>query len=241
MTMEDYPSLPVLTPSEALRVISSSPVSRAQKLLAASLVTEARIIPFRYPKSKKEILNIDVSHFLNHRINSKLINAIGEELGGQLSLFTPDLLLTAPSSGNFVALSTAMYLPNIPDVIYAPKGLPFSQNTAYQKKSRSFRHKKQVDVFIAADCVAPNSKVAICDDFLDTGTTVIELMDIMTQASCRTIAAFFVIEKPYIGRQKLIDVGIPSEAIISLIKIDAMRVGKIKIAGFDYWFELLRG
>lgn len=238
--MEDYPLLPILAPSEALRVISSSPTSRAQKLLAASIVTEARIIPFRYPKSKKDILNIDVSHFLNHRVNSKLMNAIGEELGGQLSLFTPDLLLTAPSSGNFVALSTAMYLPNIPDVVYAPKGLPFSQNTAYQKKSHSFRHQKQVDIFISSECVQPNTKVAICDDFLDTGTTVVELMDIMTQASCQTIAAFFVIEKPFIGRQKLIDVGIPTQAIISLIKIDAMRAGKIKIAGYDYWFELLR-
>lgn len=238
--MNDYPNLPILTPSESLRIISSSPVSKAQKLLIASIVTESRIIPFQYPRSHKELLNLDVSHFLNHRINTKLMNAIGEELGAQLSLFTPDLILTAPSSGNFIGQATAMYLPNIPDVIYAPKGLPFSQNTAYQTKSHSFRHEKKVNIFISSDCITPGSKVAICDDFLDTGATVVELMDIVTQAKSRTIAAFFVIEKPFIGRQKLVDVGIPTEAVFSLIRIDALRVGKIKIAGFDYWFELIR-
>jgi xanthine phosphoribosyltransferase len=238
--MEDYPDLPLAAPHESLQIISASPLSRAQKLLAASLVTQSRIIPFKYPKSHKEILNIDVSHFLNHRINTKLIGAIGEELAAQISLFTPDLVLTAPSSGNFLALSAATFLPGIPDVIYAPKGMPLSQNTAYQTKSHSFTHGRQVKLSIATDCLPPGSRVAICDDFLDTGRTVMELMDVVGQAGAQTVTAFFVIEKPFNGRANLASIGIPSEAIVSLVRIDSLRPGKIKLSGFDWWFSLVR-
>jgi xanthine phosphoribosyltransferase len=238
--MEDYQNLPIIAPSDALKIISDSPISRAQKLISASLITQARIFPFRYPKMKADILNIDVSHFLNHRVNTKLIGAIGEELAAQVSLFTPDLVFTAPSSGNFLALATATFLPQIPDVIYAPKGTPIGQNTAYQTFSHSQVHGKKVRLSVATDCLPANSKVAICDDFLDTGRTTMELMDIVAQAQARTVTAFFVIEKPFNGRKNLISVGIPDEAIVSLIKIDSLRPGKIKLAGFEYWFELMR-
>jgi len=238
--MEDYLNLPLLLPPEALALISSSAMSRAQKLLSASLVTQSLITPYRYPKSHKDILNIDVSHFLNHRINTKLIGAIGEELAQEISLFTPDLVFTAPSSGNFLALATATFLPGIPDVIYAPKGIPLSQNTAYQINSHSFRYGKKVKLSVAADCLPTGAKVAICDDFLDTGRTMMELMDIISQAQARTVTAFFVIEKPFNGRSNLVSLGIPNEAIVSLVKIDSLRPRKIKLAGFNYWFELMR-
>jgi xanthine phosphoribosyltransferase len=238
--MEDYPFLPILSPQEALRIISSSPHSKAQKLLVASLITQARIFTFRYPKTKTDILTIDVSHFLNHRINTRLVNAIGEELAAQISLFTPDLVLTAPSSGNFIALATAAYLPNVPDVIYTPKGMPLGQESAYQIQSHSYTHGKKVLLSVAPDCLPVNSKVAICDDFLDTGRTIKELMDIVLLARARTISAFFVIEKPFGGREALMKAGIPNEAIVSLVKIDSLRPGKIKLEGYDYWFELTR-
>jgi xanthine phosphoribosyltransferase len=238
--MQDYPDLPVCPPSEALQIISSSPLSRAQKLLTASLITQAVITTFRYPKSHKDILTIDVSHFLSHRINTKLMGAIGEELAAQISLFTPDLVFTAPSSGNFLALATATFLPGIPDVIYAPKGLPIGRYAIYQTKSHSAIHGKQVSLSIAADCIPAASKIALCDDFLDTGRTVMELMNIINQAGAQTVSAFFVIEKPFNGRSNLISVGIPNEAIVSLVKIDALRPGRIKLSGFDYWFELMR-
>jgi xanthine phosphoribosyltransferase len=238
--MEDYPDIPVVQPPEALQIISASPLSRAQKLISASLITQAVITTFRYPKSHKDILTIDVSHFLSHRINTKLIGAIGEELAAQISLFTPDLVFTAPSSGNFLALATATFLPGIPDVIYAPKGLPVERHAIYQTKSHSAIHGRQVSLSIAADVIPPSSKIAICDDFLDTGRTVMELMNIASQAQARTVSAFFVIEKPFNGRSNLISMGVPNEAIVSLVKIEAMRPGKIKLAGFDYWFSMMR-
>ncbi len=238
--MEDFPDIPVVDPKTTLEMISASSYSRAQKLLAASIVTQSRIVPFKYPKSTKMLLNLDVSHFLTHKINTKLIGAIGEELASAVSLSTPDIVITAPSSGNFLALATATFLPGIPDVIYAPKGTPHTQNLAYQIKSHSFTFGKRVKLSVAADCLPKNAKVAICDDFLDTGRTTMELMDIVRQAGAQTICAFYVIEKPFNGRQNLISLGVPDEAIISLVKIDALREGKIKLAGFNVWFQLLR-
>jgi xanthine phosphoribosyltransferase len=227
--MEDYPFLPLLAPQEALKVISSSPHSKAQKLLAASLVTQGRIFTYRFPKTIDDLMILDVTHFLNHRINTKLLMAIGEELAAETSLFTPNLVLTAPSSGNIPAVATASFLPGIPDVIYAPKGLPITMQEIYQAKSRSY-----------TQGISPESRIAICDDFLDTGNTALDLLSIVKQAGAQAICAFFVIEKPFGGREALVKAGIPNEAIISLVKIDSLRPGKIKLAGFDYWFELTR-
>lgn len=238
--MEDYPLLPILAPQEALRVISSSPHSKAQKLLAASLVTQGRVFTYRFPKTHEDLMILDVTHFLNHKINTKLIMAIGEELAVQISLFTPNLILTAPSSGNIPAVATASFLPDVPDVVYAPKGLPITMQEVYQAKSRSYTQGKAVNLTVAKDCLPPESSVAICDDFLDTGKTALDLLSIIKQAGAQANCAFFVIEKPFGGREALIKAGIPNEAIVSLIKIESLRPGKIKLEGFDYWFELTR-
>jgi xanthine phosphoribosyltransferase len=238
--MEDYPLLPILAPQEALRVISNSPHSKAQKLLAASLVTQGRVFTYRFPKTKEDLMILDVTHFLNHKINTKLIMAIGEELAVQISLFTPNLILTAPSSGNIPAVATASFLPEVPDVIYAPKGMPITMQDVYQAKSRSYTQGKSVNLTVAKDCLPRESRIALCDDFLDTGKTALDLLSIVKQAGAQAICAFFVIEKPFGGREALVRSGIPNEAIVSLIKIDSLRPGKIKLEGFDYWFELVR-
>lgn len=232
--MEDYPRLPILAPAEALRVISASPLSTAQKLLASSLVTQSRSF------ITKNLFILDVTHFLNHRINTKLIAAIGEELADILSLYDPSLILTAPSSGNIPAITTAFHLPDLPDVIYAPKGQPITMNNVYQAKSRSYTHGGAVDLTVAKDCLPAGSRVAICDDFLDTGRTALDLTGIVEQAGASTVALFFVIEKPFGGRTSLRQAGFTDEQIISLIKIDSMRPGKIKLEAFDYWFSLTR-
>lgn len=240
--MEDYSNLPTVTPPEALEIISSSPLSRAQKLLSASLVTQAIVRTYHYPETHEEVLVLNVAHFLNHRINTRLMDAVGEELAEAISLFNPELILTAPSLGNISAIATATHLSNKPDIIYAPKGLPNSitpENT-YQQKSHSYAYGTMVDMTVAKDCLPVGSKVAICDDFLDSGRTIKNLLTIINEAQARTAVAFFVIEKPYSGRQNLIDAGLTNEQILALIKIDAMQSGKIKIAGFDYWFQMIR-
>jgi xanthine phosphoribosyltransferase len=238
--MEDFPNLPIKNPHESLQKISQSALSRGQKLLLASLIAQARVFIYRFPNTTEDLLILDVTHFLNHRINTKLITAIGEELATAISIFNPELILTAPSSGNIPAIATATQLPNMPDIIYAPKGMPITINDAYQSKSRSYTHGGSVDLTVSRDCLPANTKVAICDDFLDTGKTALDLINIVKQAQANISALFFVIEKPFGGREELIKSGIPNEQIISLIKIDSMRPGKLKINGFDFWFELTR-
>lgn len=238
--MEDFPELPILSPSQSLEVISSSSLSRAQKLLASSLVSQARSFEYATVDSKHTLLILDVTHFLNHRINTKLIEAIGEELAEAISIFSPSLILTAPSSGNIPAIATALHLPGKPDVIFAPKSMPITMTDVYQAKNRSYTHEKTVDLTVAKDCLPEGATVAICDDFLDTGKTALDLITITDQALARVVTLFFVIEKPFGGRQKLIDAGFSTEQIVSLITIDSLRPGKLKLKGFDSWFELIR-
>lgn len=238
--MEDFPDLPILKPKESLQLVSNSGCSKAQKLLIASLITQSRSFIYTLKESQQELIVLDVTHFLNHRINTKLMETIGEELANTISPMNPELILTAPSSGNIPALSTALKLPNRADVIYAPKGMPITMTEVYQAKSRSYTHGKAVDLTVAKDCLPKNTRVAICDDFLDSGKTGIDLYKIVEQANAQTVCFFFVIEKPFGGRKQLNNLGFKNEHIVSLVKIESMRVQKIKIAGFDYWFELAR-
>src|SRR3989344_4814210 len=238
--MKDFPNLPLLTPKEALSAISQSEYSRAQKLLASSLVTQARSFVYHMKDTVEDLLILDVTHFLNHRINTKLIAMIGEELASKISLLQPDIILTAPSSGNIPSIATALHLDPIPDIVYAPKGQPITIQDAYQAKSRSYTHGKAVDLTVAKDCLPAGNRVLICDDFLDTGKTGIDLLQIVHQANATAVGFCFVIEKPFGGREKLKEAGFPDEQIVSLVTIESMRPEKLKLEGFDYWFELTR-
>jgi len=238
--MEDFPTLPTIAPGQALQCISNSTLSTAQKLLASSLVTQSRSFLYRFKSEQRQLLVLDVTHFLNHRINSRLINAIGEELASRIKDFQPDIILTAPSSGNIPAIATALYLPDMPDVIYAPKGTPITMREAYQAKSRSYTHGKPVVLTVAKDVLPAESRVLVCDDFLDTGITGLDLLEIIKQAKAIPVGFCFVIEKPFGGRERLRQAGFSNEQIISLIAIDSMRPGRLKLAGFDAWFSLTR-
>lgn len=238
--MEDYPNIPIIEPKEALQTISSSPLSRAQKLLASSLVTQGRSFIFTPKESGESFLVLDVTHFLNHRINTKLLMSIGEELGAAVTMLQPDIILTAPSSGNIPAIATAIHLDPTPDVIYAPKGQPITIEEAYHATSRSYTHGKSVDLTVAKDCLPTGARVLICDDFLDTGKTAVDLLHIVAEAGSIPVGFCFVIEKPFGGREKLKESGFTDGQIISLLTIDSMRPGKLKIEGFDAWFALVR-
>lgn len=238
--MKDYPDLPVTQPKEALQIISDTSLSRGQKLLASSLVTQARSFEYHLIDSGEDLLILDVTHFLNHRINTKLIIAIGEELAGSAAILQPDIILTAPSSGNIPAIATAIHLSPIPDVVYAPKGQPITIDDAYHAMSRSYTHGKSVDLTVAKDCLPANARVLICDDFLDTGKTAIDLLHIVQEAKAIPVGFCFVIEKPFGGREAIRAAGFAESQIISLLAVDSMRPGKLKLAGFDFWFELVR-
>lgn len=238
--MEDYPDLPIIEPKDALQLISSSGLSRAQKLLASSLVTQSRSFIYTPQGSTESLLVLDVTHFLNHRINTKLLVTIGEELAAAASILTPDIILTAPSSGNIPAIATAIHLDPPPDIIYAPKGQPITIDEAYHATSRSYTHSKVVDLTVSKDCLPQGARVLICDDFLDTGKTSLDLVAIAQQAGATPVGFCFVIEKPFGGRAAIRNAGFAESQIISLLTIDSMRPGKLKLRGFDAWFSLVR-
>ncbi|MEK7141774.1 MAG: phosphoribosyltransferase family protein [Patescibacteria group bacterium] len=238
--MKEYPDLSHVDPKEAMQAISTSSLSRAQKLLASSLVAQSRSFTFTPGDSDQSFLVLDVTHFLNHRINTKLIMTIGEELAESVAILQPDVILTAPSSGNIPAIATAIHLTPVPDVIYAPKGIPITMHEVYQARSRSYTHGKVVDLTVAKDCLPAGTRVLICDDFLDTGKTAMDLLHIVLEAGCIPVGFCFVIEKPFGGRELLKEAGFADAQIISLLTIDSMRPGKLKLNGFDAWFSLVR-
>jgi xanthine phosphoribosyltransferase len=240
--MKEFLNLPVVGPDQALQQVEKSDLSPAQAALSRKLIQESRSFLYRFKDTNEQLLILDVIRFLNHRIETPLMQMIGEELSQKIAPFEPDLILTAPSSGNIPAFATAWNLPTKPPVIYAPKGTPITMKDGevYQASSRSYTHGGTVDLTVAKECLPSNLKVAICDDFLDTGKTAADLAQIVTAAGSTVVAFFFVIEKPFAGRETLLATGFTNEQIISLITIESMQPGKLKLAGFDSWFTLRR-
>jgi len=238
--MRDFARLPTAAANDALRMISDADITLAQKLLSSSLVTQSRSFLYHMKENPQPLLVLDVTHFLNHRINTRLIQAIGEELALRVADLQPDVILTAPSSGNIPAIAIAQNLEHFPDVIYAPKGVPITMTETYQTTSRSYTHGAEVPLVVARDCLSPGTRVLICDDFLDTGKTATDLLDIIRSADAVPVGCAFVIEKPFHGRETIRAAGIDDSHVHSLVSIESMRPGKLKIAGFDYWFSLVR-
>lgn len=238
--MKDFPELPVLDPKEALQILSASDITRAQKLLISALITQSRSFEYALTGNQSPLLVLDVTHFLNHRINTRLIEAIGEELALKIVNLQPDVILTAPSSGNIPAIAVAQHLPEMPDIIYAPKGVPITMTDTYRTQSRSYTHGGSVPLVVARDCLPKGARVLICDDFLDTGKTATDLLEIIKAAEAIPVGSAFVIEKPFAGRETMRAAGFPDEDIYSLVTIESMRPGRIKILEFNYWFSLVR-
>lgn len=203
--MNEYPRIPIIEPKEALQMISTASQTVAQKLLASSLVTQSRSFV-----DDKNFQVLDVTHFLNARINTKLLQAIGEELALIVSSFEPNIIFT--TSGNISSLSIALNIPQRPDVIYAQDSMHLTEGM----------------------------RVIICDDFLDTGKSTLDLLQKIHDANCVPIGFCYVLEKPFSGRQVLLEAGFTDNQIVSLVTIDSMRPGKLKLNGYDSWFSLLR-
>ncbi len=230
----------ILAVADSLQKIEQNPnLSLAQRMLLEKIILEGRVFPHQFEPDSEPLMILDVTQFLNHRVNTKLLEAIGQDLAKFLKPFHPEIILTAPSSGNIPAFTTAIALPEKPAVIYAPKGAPVTINDGYRTNSRSYTFGKKVSFVVSKACLPPGSRVAIGDDFLDTGRTVLDLINIVKQAQSQVAAVFFVIEKSFAGgRKELIKAGITNEKIFSLVDIQAMQPGAIKANGFNYWFSL---
>ena len=176
-----------------------------------------------------DIVKVDM--FLNHRIDTELLFAMGEAWAEAFRDDHPDVVLTVEASGIAMAVAAAHALGDIP-VVFAKKSATVVQrDEVVQAPVYSFTHKKQNMIRIDKRYLPENSRVLIIDDFLADGEAVRGLMSLCEQQKAQVVGVGIAVEKGFQpGGKKLREAGVK---LISLAIVDAIQNGEIILRDQD--------
>lgn len=180
--------------------------------LEERILREGRVLP-------GGVLKVD--GFLNHLIDTQLLNKIGAEFRRRFEDVEVTKILTIESSGIAVASIAANYF-NVP-VLFAKKsnGVNMDSET-YSAPAYSFTHHAEFHASVAKRLLGPEDKVLILDDFLATGSAAMALVDIVQQSGAVLSGIGIVIEKGMQPGGELIrQKGYRLESIAIIDKMDA--------------------
>jgi xanthine phosphoribosyltransferase len=170
---------------------------------------------------------LKVDGFINHQVDSGLMDACGRELAMRFARLGATKVLTAEISGIAPALTTAMHL-GLP-VVYARKTKPITMpDQIFLTLAPSHTKGRTVELIVSPEYLGPGEKVLIIDDFLATGQTILGLVRLAQAAGARIVGIGAVIEKTFEGgRELLAPLSVPIE---SLAVIRDMAEGRIVFA-----------
>ena len=172
------------------------------------------------------ILKID--SFLNHQVDSELIEAVGIEIAARFGVARPTRILTAEVSGIIPAIMTGKALSNIP-VVYARKHKPITmQEPVYLETAPSHTKGSQVSLMVSPEFLHHSDRVLIVDDFLATGRTIDALARIVRSSGATLVGIAVVVEKTFEGGRELLACW--EVPIVAVATITDMSEGKIVVA-----------
>ena len=171
----------------------------------------------------KDIVKVDM--FLNHRIDTKLLFAMGEAWAEEFRDEKPDLVLTVEASGIAMAVAAAHALGDLPVVFAKKSNTAVLTSETVQAGVYSFTHKTQNIIRIERRYLPEGSRVLIIDDFLADGQAVNGMMNLCEQQKAQVVGGGIAIEKGcQPGGQQLRDAGVH---VKSLAIVDRIENGKI--------------
>ena len=166
-----------------------------------------------------EILKVD--SFLNHQIDIKLFNEIGQEFKKRYANQEITKILTVEASGIGIACIVSQYFNNVP-VVFAKKHEATNFDTdAYEADVFSFTKNKIYKIKASKKYINSKDKILIIDDFLANGNAALGLIKIVQQAEAEVVGVGIVIEKAFQNGRSVIEkegVKVESLAIIDSIK-----------------------
>ena len=139
---------------------------------------------------------LKVDSFLNHQMDIRLLEQMGEEFKRRFADVQVDKILTIEASGIGIACVAAQYF-HCP-VIFAKKTQ--TKNIAgevYTSKVESFTHGRVYDIIVAKEFLGPGDKVLLIDDFLANGAALEGLAQLVKDAGAELVGAGIVIEKAF--------------------------------------------
>ena len=166
-----------------------------------------------------DILKID--SFLNHQIDTSLMNRIGQQFH---ELFRNDKvtkILTIEASGIAAAYATAQQFDNCP-LLFAKKGTAANMSADfYHAPAYSYTRSGTMEIHVSRSYLSPEDRVLIIDDFLANGQALGALIEIVRQAGSQLVGCGVVVEKAYQpGGEQLRKQGIRIEALARIASMD---------------------
>ena len=163
---------------------------------------------------------LKVDSFLNHQMDIRLFDQIGEEFKKRFEGTEIDKILTIEASGIGIACVAARHF-DVP-VIFAKKSKSINiEGDVYVAEVESFTHKCKNQVLISKKFVGPEDHVLIIDDFLANGCALQGLISIVNQAGGTVEGIGIAVEKGFQqGGQIIRNLGYQLE---SLAIVDGMN------------------
>lgn len=154
---------------------------------------EERILKEGVVKSE---LVLKVDRFLNHQIDIRLMEKIGQEFKRRFEGVPVDKILTIEASGIAVASITALLF-GVP-VVFAKKTSSSTVNEdLYVTDVVSFTHHCTNHVIVSKKYLNAGENILIVDDFLANGCALQGLISIIGKANAKVAGIGIVIEKGF--------------------------------------------
>ncbi len=164
---------------------------------------------------------LKVDSFLNHQMDIKLFNQMGEEFKKRFADKKINKILTIEASGIGIACIVAEYF-DVP-VVFAKKTQSINiDGDVYVAEVESFTHKCKNQVIVSKRFLGADDKVLIIDDFLANGCALQGLISIVAQAGGSVEGIGIAVEKGFQQGGKIIrNLGYQLESLAIVESMDA--------------------
>lgn len=164
---------------------------------------------------------LKVDSFLNHQMDIRLFNQIGEEFKKRFAAHPINKILTIEASGIGIACIIAQHF-DVP-VVFAKKSKSINiEGDMYIAEVESFTHKTKNQVIVSKKFLSPDDHVLIIDDFLANGCALQGMISIVKEAGASVEGIGIAIEKGFQpGGQIIRNLGYHLESLAIVESMDA--------------------
>lgn len=165
---------------------------------------------------------LKVDNFLNHQVDTKLMDLIGTEFAHYFKNKNITKVVTIESSGIAPAYATALKL-DVPLVIFKKQSYAIlDTETTIQTPVHSFTKNTDYTLMASKKYLSENDNILIIDDFLANGQAAMGAYRILKEAGSSVAGVGIVIEKSFQdGRKKLEDLGLDVYSLARISKISS--------------------
>lgn len=181
------------------------------QLLRDRIRKEGKILPGHIVK---------VDGFLNHRIDTDLLDAIAKEFKRRFADQEVTMILTAEASG--IALATVAAKEFGVPMVFAKKAKSDNiEGGLYASDIFSYTYKKKVTLLVSKDWITSSDKVLIIDDFMANGEAMRGLCDIVREAGAELVGIGIAVEKGFQhGGDRIREAGINIQSLAIIDEAD---------------------